>query len=378
MKIGIINPCFSLGGVEKVSVTLAENLHRLFGYETFLIDFLGLHPFVYEVDEDIKILTNQYNRTVAEKAIALLGKIKYQLTKKPYSIVRGSQSRIKGLAQLIKAHNIDVAIMSQGYLTTMIPDLKKLLPDVKFIAWQHTTYEIYMETDNKAFLPEYIDGLKQANYVVSLTKSDEKKFKLHNPNSLGIYNSVMPTSKRVTTLDNKTLLYVGRLDFYGKGIDLLLEIMVQTSPEWKLLLVGDGPDRALIEEKIKLSNLEQRVIMTGFANEKQLADYYSQSDILLSTSRWEGFGLTLIEAMAYGLPIIAFDNQGPKEILADGKYGFLIKKGDTTTVVKILEQLLNDKELREEYQQKSLQRVKDFTPDRIMKQWKELLEIVEG
>ena len=376
MKVGIVNTDFSLGGVQKVSVTLGEELSRLFSWEVTLIDFLGIHPFVYQVDESVKVMTNQYRRTILEKAFALIGQKKYQFTKKPYSIAKGSQSRIKGLAHLIKVQNLEIVLMNQGYLTALIPALKKLLPTVKFVAWQHTTYEIYMEQDNLAFLPEYVDGLKAADAVVSLTKADGVKFKNHNLMSVGIYNPVLirNTDNRVTSLNNKTLLYVGRLDYHGKGIDLLLEIMVHVPSDWKLLLVGEGTDEAMIKKKIGELELEEQVTLVGFADEKKLATYYVQSDILLSTSRWEGFGLTILEAMTFGLPVVAFDNGGPKEILDNGEYGFLVEKENVKMFRNSLEKLIKDEGLREIYQKKSLERIHNFDTCAIMKEWKLLLE----
>ena len=375
LRIGVVNTNFTLGGVEKVSITLAQLLHDLFTYDVILIDFLGIHPFAYQVDKSIKVMTNQYRRTFLEKVVALMGQKKYQFTKKPYSIAKGSKSRIKGLANLIKEQNLEVVIMSQGYLTALIPALKKLLPTVKFVAWQHTTYEIYMKQDNLAFLPEYVAGLEAADVVVSLTKADSGKFKKHNPTSVGIYNPVLigNIDNKVTNLNNKTLLYVGRLDYYGKGIDLLLEIMVHLPSDWKLLLVGDGSDEAIIKNKIQELELKEKVILAGFADEKKLATYYVQSDILLSTSRWEGFGLTILEAMTFGLPVVAFDNGGPKEILDNGEYGVLVEKENIKMFQKELENLIKSRELREVYQKKSLERMKKFDTCVIMKEWKLLL-----
>jgi Glycosyltransferase len=106
---------------------------------------------------------------------------------------------------------------------------------------------------------------------------------------------------------------------------------------------------------------------------KALKKHYLKSSIYLMTSRYEGFGLVLLEAMNFGLPIIAFSQSGSKEILNNGKYGILVSNGDVEAMYEKLLDFINDVNLREEYQQKSIKRVKDFSLDAITKQWEKTI-----
>ena len=93
----------------------------------------------------------------------------------------------------------------------------------------------------------------------------------------------------------------------------------------------------------------------------------------MSTSRWEGFGLVLLEAMSFGLPIIAFKQSGSKDILNDGEFGVLVKQGDVLELSRKLNYLINDIEVRRNFQKKSLERVNKYTPDKILKMWLNLI-----
>ena len=91
------------------------------------------------------------------------------------------------------------------------------------------------------------------------------------------------------------------------------------------------------------------------------------------TSRWEGFGLVLTEAMSFGLPIISFDNSGANEVLDNGKYGLLVEQGNVENFSKELNRMISSYELRKEYSQKSLERIIDFDIEHIIKQWDDIL-----
>ena len=91
------------------------------------------------------------------------------------------------------------------------------------------------------------------------------------------------------------------------------------------------------------------------------------------TSRFEGFGLVLVEAMSFGLPIVAFEQSGSRYVLDDGNNGILVKNGDVEEMVKQLTRLINDFEERKRYQEKSLERLQNFTLDRISEEWEKIL-----
>ncbi|WP_036058982.1 glycosyltransferase [Paenilisteria weihenstephanensis] len=105
---------------------------------------------------------------------------------------------------------------------------------------------------------------------------------------------------------------------------------------------------------------------------RELHQYYSTCSIFLHTSRYEGFGLVIIEAMAFGLPVISFNTTGSEEILT-GKYGILIPQNDIEQYVVELKKMMLSIETRRVWQEKSLQRSKDYLPREILGKWQDIL-----
>ena len=106
-----------------------------------------------------------------------------------------------------------------------------------------------------------------------------------------------------------------------------------------------------------------------------IADEYVQSSIFALSSRFEGFGLVLLEAMQAGLPCVTFDCPfGPSDVVADGESGFVVPDGDVARFANRLCQLIEDEELRHQFSTASVARARLFDVDVVMKQWKELLE----
>ncbi|MET1194106.1 glycosyltransferase, partial [Bacillus licheniformis] len=124
---------------------------------------------------------------------------------------------------------------------------------------------------------------------------------------------------------------------------------------------------------IDSNNLQDKIILRGSLKGEELINFYSEGSIFISTSRWEGFALVVTEAMACGLPVISFDNLGPKEILENGEYGILVEDYDVNKIILNLNDLIKDKEKRERFQNKSIKRAKDFSIEVILEEWNEKL-----
>lgn len=121
--------------------------------------------------------------------------------------------------------------------------------------------------------------------------------------------------------DDKVLLFLGRLA-REKNVDELLELIARESdPHIRLLLAGDGPHRTQLEEKAKACSLGNRVVFTGMIKPCEAAMYYALGDVFISASRSETQGLTYIEAMAAGLPLLCRDDPCLANVIQDGVNG---------------------------------------------------------
>lgn len=368
MDICIVNIGFGLGGVERVAIELANSLYKSNNKVT-LIDFSGENTFFYDVDKGIKKTSIIKKRKLKRKIIKRTLYFKYKLDRKTLHIIDLYKEQAKDLVEYLKYSNHEIVILCQDSLTALVPTIKKEVPGIKVVAWQHNNYDVYVKNYCKEFVNDYLLGVKEADLVVCLTKSDLEKFKKINYNACYIYNPLTLSHPKLSNLENKNIIFVGRLNMEQKGLEYLIDIGKKLNEDWRILIAGEGKDKEKFSNLILNNNLENQIILRGSLKDKELADFYSSGSIFISTSRWEGFGLVITEAMASGLPVVSFNNLGPKEILDEGTYGVLIEKFDIEEFIVQLNLLMLYKEKREYFQAKSIERSEFFSPQVILKQW---------
>lgn len=129
----------------------------------------------------------------------------------------------------------------------------------------------------------------------------------------------------------KTLLFVGKLVTW-KNVDRLINITALVRmkfPSVRLLIVGDGPCMASLRQQATDMRLEDRVIFCGYVSGDEVFSYCALADLLVLLEQNASFGLSLIEANAMGLPVMAFEGGGPSDIIEDARNGFLLPKDST-------------------------------------------------
>ena len=141
-------------------------------------------------------------------------------------------------------------------------------------------------------------------------------------------------------------------------------------PDWKVKVLGEGMLRPQLEEKIRTLGLQESFLMPGEV--KDVTTELQASDILCLTSEYEGFGIVLIEAMAKGIPVIAFEYVGVHDIINDGVDGFIVPFGDVDRYAQKLKQLMTDKGLCERLTTEALTSVHKFDKEQVMKKWEKL------
>ncbi len=210
--------------------------------------------------------------------------------------------------------------------------------------------------------------------------TDEDKFDwLNKHNTTRIYNFVdVPNS--ISSVKNKTAIAIGRLD-YQKGFDTLVEIWAIVNkryPDWRLDIYGSGQDKERLQAQIDRLRLNEVIKINT-----PTTDIYSKildSSIYLLTSRYEGFGLVLAEAMACGVPPVSFACKcGPRDIITDGENGFLVEQDDVDTFAERVCQLIENEPLRKEMGKNARRNIEErFSEEVIMKQWEKLFaELVD-
>ncbi len=172
------------------------------------------------------------------------------------------------------------------------------------------------------------------------------------------------------------ILGMGRLD-PQKGFDLLLEAFAHLPPSarvgWRLGIIGEGSQRDELERLIQRLGLEQDASLLGrFANPIPLL---RAGKIFAFSSRWEGFGIALAEAMACGLAAVAFDcDYGPREIIRDGLDGLLVPPGDVKALAEALRRLMQDLRLRRRLASRAPEVLNRFSERRFLARWESVLD----
>lgn len=173
----------------------------------------------------------------------------------------------------------------------------------------------------------------------------------------------------------KILLAVGRLETQ-KGFDWLVEAfaaLAQNYSEWDLVIVGEGSMRGGIEQHVYAAGLGGRVFLPGWVG--NLSEWYEYADLYVMSSRFEGFGNTLAEALTYGLPVISFDcDTGPRDIIRHETDGLLVPPGDVPGLVAAMYRLMGDAPLRRRFAERAVEARVRFSDTHIIGIWEQLFE----
>lgn len=194
------------------------------------------------------------------------------------------------------------------------------------------------------------NALRKLDQLVSLTRRDAEEYQ----RNMGlpctyIYNPLSFFSKEKSEVNQKNLLFVSRLEVQQKGLDFLADIADELFHrrgyrDWKLQIVGNGSGYEKLKTWIQERNLTDQVELLG--EQKEVEPFYQNASAFLSTSRWEGFGVVITEAMECGLPVVAFETDGPMEILQNGENGYLIPNYELDKYADAVENLMKDEALR--------------------------------
>jgi glycosyltransferase involved in cell wall biosynthesis len=139
----------------------------------------------------------------------------------------------------------------------------------------------------------------------------------------------------------------------------------------KLLIIGDGPERAHLEQTANDLNVKDQLFFGGNVDENEKFILLNFSDIYVSTSLHEGFGLVFLEAMSVGLPIVCYNNGGQTDFLKDGETGALVELGDKEMFVKKIRALIANPELLIAMAEFNRRHITDFFIENIAKQYED-------
>lgn len=389
MKIAVLyGTLFQYGGVERIVATLVNELAKK--HDVYLISTqpADVSKNYYKIDLDrIKIINIDLFNYGRNKELEKIDKIRRILfTLNIFSPIKNSKyiyrnSTKTKLVEMINEYQFDVVI-GCSMRFNMLLGLVENQVNSKLIGWEHNSFDAYFNNRKINKYSNYkkiaANLLNRLDELVVLTKHDHEKIAREmRMKSTVIPNSIGIVSDKKSTLNHKQITIIGRLEEW-KGTDLLAEIIKKfcsINKEWNFNVIGEGPMKSELSEFIIKNNLSDRIVIKEFT--EQISNEYINSDIYISTSRFESFGLTVLEAMYHGLPIVTFDTAGPGELVQNNVVGYVIKNYDTNEFVEKLNILCTNEEIRSQMSKNAIVRSKDFSIEEVMIKWNTMMEMIK-
>lgn len=384
----IVDSIFTIGGVQRVTAVIAKELAK--EYDVTIVTF----------DKADKENTSLYGLNEAKITYRFIsypkiGEIKNKLCKAYSGFYLKIQPQSRWSSDLyarssfpselrqvllaeLKREDFDIIIGVHAPLAARLATLKKDLPKAKLIGWLHNSYEALFGEDSHYYIGakrrrHYVYQFRKLDDVVVLCQDDANRFHQYDKAFMPrvIYNPLTLKSGNPSQGNSKRFLTVGRFTPLHKGIDLLIEafhLFAQKNHDWMLDIVGEGKEESKYRALINKYKLEDRITIHPFTN--QIQDYYSNAQVYVLSSRWEGMPLVLVEAMSHGLPIVTSDLPVCREILGD--FGLYFENENIEDLAQRLEDATHLD--WQEKSQEALKIAQRFDIHPIVEQWKQLLE----
>ena len=385
MRITLVSSSLSSGGAERVLVLLAEGFQKN-GHRVTGVTFYGTDQDFYKLPDGVQRLALDIVGNSPTLLHALWHKV-YRLwvlrraiqSTQPDVVISfiDQMNVLTSLAltktgyPLIATEHCDPSMFSYGLIWEKLRRLT--YPNIERIVSVSKGVDRYFDWLPKAKRAVIYNPL--APIVLSQTKgkhTSQSLFEPFSPPNTTRSPKEHPASARL-------LVAMGRLT-QQKGFDLLLQAFARLAyrhPEWTLTILGEGELRTELESLRNSLGLSERVHLPGVV--KNPYEILLQADIFVMSSRFEGFGNVLIEAMACGVPVISTDcPSGPNEIIRDGVDGILVPNQDVDALAAAMDRLMSDEKERKRLSVGGIEAVERFSLEKIMGMWEKLLaQVVE-
>lgn len=376
MKLVYIFSSFAAkGGTERIFCDKMNWLAEVAGYEIVFVTYeQGNHPFAYPLSNKIRHV-DLNTRFFTTGAMSLLKRIRFKFT-----MPRLFKHRLRKLLDEIQP---DVVVST----TYALPLFREILSQpYRHVVESHVCYyQLLLQKKfthiswlDRKIARHLLEMLKRCEKVVVLTHKDAACWKGYD-NIEVIHNVVTNYPEKITDVADrpKRIIAVGRLQAQ-KGFDLLIQswqLIAARHPDWQLVVYGHGGDLQKLQQQLEKAGLTSSMTFAGATD--NIYKEYQNSAFYVMSSRYEGWGLVLVEAMSCGLPCVSFDcPYGPSDIIRDGEDGLLVENGNIQQLAEKMELLINNKELRKRLGVRARLNAARFTSDNIMPQWTKLFETI--
>ncbi|MFI6287223.1 glycosyltransferase family 4 protein [Streptomyces sp. NPDC051018] len=376
MKISfLIHTVYGIGGTIRTTLNLAEELVNRHEVEIVSV-FRHRDVPLFAIDPRISVVPlvdTRVNSAAAEgEQPSRLQPAEYfprnEARYKEYSALTDDRVR-----EHYAASDADIVVGTRPGLVAYVARFAP--PGAVRIGQEHMTHNHH----KAALRAEMYEHLGALDAFVTVSEGDaavwRERMPLPRTRVLAIPNSVPEPRVAPSDGTGTTVVAAGRLASV-KQYDVLVDAFAQVAaerPEWVLRIYGGGDQRAGLREKILTMGLYNRVHLMG--PHSPIEPEWAKGAIAVSTSRHESFGMTLVEAMRCGLPVISTDcDYGPREIIEDGVDGVLVPVGDREAIAGALLRLIDDEELRRRLGGTARENARRFDPSVIVKEYENLFE----
>lgn len=378
LKIVYCTPAlYMAGGVERVLTLKANYFAEHFGYDITIILTEGKDkPLFYPLSKRIKIVNLDVNFEELWTC---------SFVKKVFVYLSKQRIFKKRLTAELMHIRPDITVSLLRREINFINDIKDGSKKIGELHVNRANYRNFEEGDAnflknlfaKFWMRSLVSHLKQLDKFIVLTEEDKASW-TELSNVEVIPDPLAFDIAEVSPLKAKRVIAVGRY-VYQKGFDLLLQAWAKIEkhfPDWELAIYGMG-DRSPYENLARQLGVDMnRCHLNG--STQNIKKEYLESSLFVFSSRFEGFGMVLIEAMACGLPVVSFDCPcGPRDIVSHDEDGLLVPSGDIDKLADAMDCILHDEIIRSRYASAAAKNVQRFILPEVAKRWQILFSEIK-
>lgn len=406
-RILFILPSLEVGGLQRVQVTLANALVKI-GYDVTVMILEPIDELKSDLDERVHLVHKRYKRHLGGKIPYIRHKYyddgmwetrampkqlhKYYVDDEHYNV---EIAFFRGLSVKIvsggceKKHNDfrRKSLCTKKFNTDFSESVVHRQAKTKHIAWVHNDFrQATGYVNNFKSMKDVYKAYSAFDHVVCVSEEAQTGFKEvigDTANLTTIYN-MLPVDNIKSKSQEKPavsirkgkihLVLVGRLLDSAKGQKRLIDVIARLHDEGEgisLALVGGGGDEQMLREEIAKKHAEDYITMCG--NQMNPYPFIREADLLVCASYFEGYNLTVAEALIIGTPVLSTNCTGPNEILDYGKYGMIVQNSEDGLYQGIKE-ILNNPEMLKTMRKNAVERQSFFNEERLLKQMIDIFE----